>query len=91
MSVVGPLGTTNEQLETCTENIYEHQIYAGKGEWSTDVKGPWLSAPPEGRGSVCHPPDEVNLPDADWTWTSNWRFETKTEQHLTDRHGWEYA
>lgn len=76
-----------EGLETWTVSIYEQQSYAGKGEWVGDPKAPWLTSEKE----PSPPPDEIMLPDADWTWVSNWKYEVKVDLGLTDRRGWEYA
>lgn len=73
------------ELEACTDSVYEYESYAGKGEWVSDPKTPWVTADK----APSSPPDEILLPDTDWTWVSNWKYEVK--QNCTDRHGWEYA
>ena len=74
-------------LETHTVIAYEHQSYAGKGQWVPDPKMPWVGPNKE----TSPPPDEIELPDQDWTWVTNWRFEAKVPEKKTDRHGWEYG
>lgn len=83
--MAGLISEADAKLETCPVALYEYQIYAGKGEWSMDPKMPWLCV--DLTPSV--PPDEINLPDSDWSWISNWKYDVR--QNFTDRHGWEYA
>lgn len=72
--------------DSVIEAIYEYQKYDGKcGRWVVDEKNPWLT---EDRRPT-YPPDEFPLPDSDWSWVTNWKYEVK--QNCTDREGWEYG
>jgi len=70
--------------DTALVEIYEIEVFERK-KWEPDEEHPWLTKQYED----CKPLDELPLPSAEWSWSSNWKIDKKPGE--TDNQGWVYA
>jgi hypothetical protein len=71
--------------ETCAIEIWENQIYQQK-QWVPYPESPFSMKPSL---IPCKPLEEIQLPNSDWAWVSNWKISKMPG--ATDGSGWEYA
>jgi hypothetical protein len=73
--------------ESCAIEVYENECYDRKrGGWAPHKEFPYFMKATQ---TPCKPLDEIDLPDDEWQWATNWKI-TKMPG-VTDADGWEYA
>lgn len=72
--------------ETCVIEIYENQTFTRLGGWVAHEALPYSMKPSM---IACKPLEDITLPNAQWTWVTNWK--TSKMPGVTDGDGWEYA